>query len=306
MLPAKSIMMIRPAAFGYNSQTAVNNKFQLQTDDQDIQSLALKQFDYFVSLLQENGIDVHVFPDTSSPLTPDAIFPNNWISFHRDGTVILYPMFAKNRRQERRTDLLKKLASNYQLQKVVDLSYYEEQQYYLEGTGSFVLDHQTKRAYMCVSPRSHIVPFKTLCHLMDYDAFVFEGLDQDAYPIYHTNVMMCIGSGFVVICADAIRDKKARTAIIRSFQLANKDIVEITFQQMAAFAGNMIELANKSEERLLVMSEQAFRSLTQEQRLCLEKHAELLHAPLDVIERNGGGSARCMIAEIFLPLKSAD
>lgn len=306
MSAAKSILMIRPAAFDYNPQTAINNKFQRHGREQNIQSLALEQFDYFVSLLKRNEIEVQVFPDTFLPLTPDAIFPNNWISFHQDGTVVLYPMFAKNRRQERRMDLLVKLASNYRLLKTVDLTYYEAQQYYLEGTGSFVLDHQTKRAYMCLSQRSSIIPFQTFCGLMGYDPLVFEGQDKDGYPIYHTNVMMCIGSSFVVLCTEAIRDKQIREEIIHSFQQAKKELIDITFQQMACFAGNMIELSNKSEERLLVMSEQAFRSLTQEQRLCLEKHARLLYAPLDVIESNGGGSARCMIAEIFLPLKNTD
>jgi len=298
-----SILMVRPAAFHYNQETAINNKFQRPGDKENAQLRALEQFDKFVALLKTNGLDVNVFEDTPQPVTPDAIFPNNWISFHPDGTAILYPMFAQNRRNERRMDILEKLAVKYQLDHIVDLSHYEKKNQFLEGTGSMVLDHSRKKAYMCTSQRSDQAPFDEFCKITGYRPVLFEAVDSLGYPIYHTNVMMCIASSFVVICTDAIRDASARLAIEDSFHQAKKEIIRISFEQMAHFAGNMLELSNKFNERLLVMSKQAFLSLNKEQRTCLEEHTKLLYAPLDVIESNGGGSARCMIAEIFLPPK---
>lgn len=299
MNATNSIMMIRPASFRYNEETAVNNKFQQATSATDVQTLALKQFDDFVNVLKENEVDVNIFSDTQKPSTPDAIFPNNWISFHEDGTCILYPMFATNRRTERRSDILEILAKTFNLKRTIDLSHYEKKNAFLEGTGSMVLDRGNKIAYVCTSPRSLQEPLYEFCREMNYFPIIFEAFDRHDYPIYHTNVMMCIGSKFVVLCIDSIKDEKQRNKLITSFNM--KEIIKISLDQMAHFAGNMIEIANKSGEKLLIMSEQAYLSLSKAQISCLEQHAKLIHTPLDIIEKNGGGSARCMIAEIFLP-----
>jgi len=303
MKTTNSILMIRPANFAYNPETAVNNKFQQATAVRNVQDLALKQFDNMVVLLQSNGIDVNLFQDTAIPETPDAIFPNNWISFHEDGSAILYPMFAQNRRTERRSEILQALQGKFQLNKIIDLSYFEKQNLFLEGTGSMILDRDQKIAYMCLSPRSTREPLLEFCRIMGYTTLVFSAVDRHNYPIYHTNVMLCVGTSFAVVCTEAIKNDKDRIALLNSLQHAGKEIVNISYQQMAHFAGNMLQLANNFNDNLLVLSEQAYLSLNKMQLLCLEKHAKLLYAPLDIIEKNGGGSARCMIAELFLPIK---
>lgn len=304
MIIARNIMMIRPVAFRHNEQTAVNNKFQ-QTEETGIaiQQWALKQFDNFVSLLHTNGINIHTFDDTQQPSTPDAIFPNNWVTFHEDGTAILYPMYASNRRTERRLDILQELREKFTLNAVIDLSYFEASNKFLEGTGSMVFDRLNKIAYLCTSQRSSTEVFHAFCQKMNYTPIVFDALDEKGFPIYHTNVMMCMGTKFAVMCSESIRDMDERLTVMRMIRQLDKEIISISYQQLHHFAGNMLELTNKSGQNLLVMSEQAYLSLNSEQITCLEKYAKLIYAPLDVIEKYGGGSARCMIAEILLPVK---
>lgn len=296
---ANAVMMIRPLNFNYNEETAVNNKFQHATSNTDPQRIALDQFEGLVSLLEDHDVEVHVFEDTKEPFKPDAIFPNNWLSFHENGSLVLYPLFANNRRKERRRDIIDLLSATYELQNVIDLTYFEQKQLFLEGTGSMVLDRRHHIAFMCKSPRSSTAVLHEFCKLMDYKPIYFEASDKSGYPIYHTNVMMCVGNDFAVICTEALASAAEKEKVIKGLAETGKEIVDISFSQMEHFAGNMIQIKNKLNQALLVMSEQAYVSLHKEQQTCLEKYAQLLYAPLDVIEKNGGGSARCMIAEIF-------
>jgi hypothetical protein len=293
------ILMIRPVRFGYNAQTAVNNAFQ-STEDQDAQEKALHEFDTFVALLRQHGIDVTVVEDTPSPHTPDAIFPNNWVSFHDDGSWVLYPMYATNRRLERRPEVVEALRPHFELTTPIDLSYYERQDKFLEGTGSMVLDRTNRKAYACISPRTDLEVLSEFCLAMNYAESVFTATDANGYPIYHTNVMMCIADTYVVICLDAIAPAE-RPSIETELTSTGREIIPINLEQMNHFAGNMLQVNNPAGEYFLVMSSQAYRSLTPAQISQIEQHNPILHSPLDTIERNGGGSARCMIAEIFLP-----
>jgi hypothetical protein len=291
--------MIRPVRFGYNAQTAVNNAFQ-STEDQDAQERALHEFDTFVALLRQHGIDVTVVDDTPTPHTPDSIFPNNWISFHDDGSWILYPMYAPNRRLERRPEVVEGLRANFELTNRINLSHYERDDKFLEGTGSMVLDRTNRKVYACISPRTNLEVLSEFCLAMNYVEVVFNATDANGHPIYHTNVMMCIADTYSVICLDAIAPAE-RAGIETELAHTGREIIPITLDQMRHFAGNMLQVNNSAGEYFLVMSSQAYRSLTSEQISQIEQHNPILHTPLDTIERNGGGSARCMIAEIFLP-----
>lgn len=293
--------MIRPVDFKFNEQTAGNNKFQVASGQSDVQSLALNEFDGFVDLLRKNDVDVTVVDDTLEPETPDSIFPNNWVSFHDDGSVYLYPMFSENRRLERRKEILDGLKEKFEVNHVSDLSFYETQYTFLEGTGSMVLDRVNKIAYACLSVRTDQEVLDNFCLLTGYESVSFQAVDSTNFPIYHTNVMMCIGDQFAVICLDAIPNQEERLAVTLSLNSTGKQIIEITLDQMNHFAGNMLQVANQSGESLLVMSEQAYLSLTADQINILEKYARIIYAPLYTIEKNGGGSARCMLAEIHLP-----
>lgn len=293
--------MIRPVDFKFNEQTAGNNKFQVASGQSDVQSLALNEFDGFVDLLRKNDVDVTVVDDTLQPETPDSIFPNNWVSFHDDGSVYLYPMFSENRRLERRKEILDGLKEKFEVNHVSDLSFYETQYAFLEGTGSMVLDRVNKIAYACLSVRTDQEVLDNFCLLTGYESVSFQAVDSTNFPIYHTNVMMCIGDQFAVICLDAIPNQEERLAVTLSLNSTGKQIIEITLDQMNHFAGNMLQVANQSGESLLVMSEQAYLSLTADQLNILEKYARMVYAPLYTIEKNGGGSARCMLAEIHLP-----
>ncbi|WP_316795651.1 citrulline utilization hydrolase CtlX [Pedobacter agri] len=297
------LLMIRPVDFKFNEQTAGNNKFQVASDEGDVQSQALKEFDGFVDLLRKNGVDVTVVDDTLQPETPDSIFPNNWISFHEDGSVFLYPMFSQNRRLERRREILDELAEKFELNYISDLSFYETADIFLEGTGSMVLDRVNKIAYACLSIRTEVEAFNNFCQLAGYKSVIFNSVDSSGFPIYHTNVMMCIGDHFAVICLDSIPNFHERDFVRKVLLSTGKEIITISFDQMNHFAGNMLQVANQSGESLLVMSEQAFLSLTQNQINLLEKYARIIYAPIYTIEKNGGGSARCMLAEIHLPVK---
>jgi hypothetical protein len=292
--------MIRPVNFGFNAETAVNNAFQVAGADEAAQEKAAKEFDDFVALLRQNGIDVLVVNDTPEPYTPDSIFPNNWISFHDNGTILLYPMFAANRRQERKPQVLQQIKNQFAVQNTVDLSSYEQEELFLEGTGSMVLDRDHNIAYACLSPRTNQQVLTDFCKKMQYRPVLFTAIDATGKAIYHTNVMMCVGDRYVVICLDSISNQNERATVENTIGKTGKELIRISIDQMNHFAGNMLQVQNKNGEKLLVMSSQAYQSLTPEQIQQLNSYNRIVHAPLTTIETNGGGSARCMMAEIFL------
>jgi hypothetical protein len=293
--------MIRPVNFGFNEQTAGSNAFQNRNAEQQVQDKALKEFDGFVNVLRENGVEVIVIDDTTEPHTPDSIFPNNWVSFHRDGTVFLYPMMAENRRLERREDIINQLEDEFTVKKVIDLSRFEHEHKFLEGTGSMVLDRENKIAYACLSPRTDKEVLEEFCRDSGYTPVLFHAVDQQGMDIYHTNVLMCVGSSFVVICMDSIKDEGEKQEVLASFQSTQKQVITITFDQMNHFAGNMLEVRNKAGESLLVMSKSAWDSLNNEQKAALSLFSKPVYAGISTIESNGGGSVRCMMAEVHLP-----
>ena len=303
-----SILMIRPVAFRMNEQTAVNNYYQKVLDGllpATVNAKAQQEFDTFVEKLIAVGVDVTVVDDTLSPDTPDSIFPNNWISFHENGDVAFYPMFAENRREERREDLLDILEDKgFVIENIVDYTSAEEDGFFLEGTGSLLLDRVNSKAYCALSPRADEELFIEFCEDFDYAPVIFEAfqtVDSERKLIYHTNVMMCLGETFAVICSDCIDDKKERKMVLDNLEENGKEIILITEAQMNNFAGNMLEVRGANDKRYLVMSAAAHQSLSPKQIEQLEQHAEILSSSLDTIEACGGGSARCMMAEIFLP-----
>ena len=303
-----SILMIRPVAFRMNEQTAVNNYYQKVLDGllpATVNAKAQQEFDAFVEKLIAVGVDVTVVDDTLSPDTPDSIFPNNWISFHENGDVAFYPMFAENRREERREDLLDILEDKgFVIENIVDYTSAEEDGFFLEGTGSLLLDRVNSKAYCALSPRADEELFIEFCEDFDYAPVIFEAfqtVDSERKLIYHTNVMMCLGETFAVICSDCIDDKKERKMVLDNLEENGKEIILITEAQMNNFAGNMLEVRGANDKRYLVMSAAAHQSLSPKQIEQLEQHAEILSSSLDTIEACGGGSARCMMAEIFLP-----
>jgi hypothetical protein len=297
-----NILMIRPVAFGFNTQTAQSNAFQNRDADQQlVQQKAQQEFDGFVAILKSNGVNVTVVNDTIEPHTPDSIFPNNWVSFHDNGDIFLYPMQAENRRLERREDIIRQLEENFKANHVIDLSRFELKDQFLEGTGSMVLDRENKIAYACLSPRTNTEVLKAFCEYTGYKAITFNAFDQRGQAIYHTNVLMAIGSRFAVICLDSITNTQEKETVIASLKENGKEIIEISFEQMNSFAGNMLEVKNTAGETLIVMSQTAYLSLIDEQKTALEKYGKLVYADINNIETNGGGSARCMIAEVHLP-----
>lgn len=303
MQTTNHILMIRPVDFKFNEQTAGNNKFQIASTESNVQKLALEEFDGFVTLLRKNEVDVTVVDDTLQPETPDSIFPNNWVSFHEDGSVYLYPMFSENRREERRGEILDDLKDKFEINHVTDISFYEQQVAFLEGTGSMVLDRVNKIAYACLSVRTDEEVLHNFCMLSGYNPVSFQAVDGSNFPIYHTNVMMCIGDKFAVICLDSIPNSQEREKVALSLIDSGKEIIEISLEQMNRFAGNMLQISNTKGESLLVMSEQAYLSLNATQIEKLEQYSRIIYAPIYTIEKNGGGSARCMLAEIHLPKK---
>ena len=298
-----SILMVRPASFAYNEQTAVSNTFQTKMDihSNHLKEKVLSEFDAFVKTLESNGIQVMVIEDDPAANNPDAVFPNNWISLHEDGTIILYPMCTPNRRSERRMDIIEKLREHHTVNQVIDLSVYEDQSIFLEGTGSIIFDHKYRLAYACLSPRTDKSLLISTCELIGYKPVYFDAVDEGGKAIYHTNVLMCLAENFVVICMDAISDEKEKEMIIHSFTDTGKEIIDISFSQMNHFAGNMLALKNKAGRDLLVLSQSAYDSLSNPQRQLLENHCTLVPLAIPTIETIGGGSARCMIAENFLP-----
>jgi hypothetical protein len=300
--------MIRPVAFRMNEQTAVNNYYQKVLDNllpATVNAKAQQEFDAFVEKLQAAGVDVTVVDDTLNPDTPDSIFPNNWISFHQNGDVVLYPMFAENRRSERREDILDILEEKgFHIENIVDYTSAEDDGFFLEGTGSLLLDRASGIAYCALSPRADEELFIEFCEDFDMAPVIFNAyqtINHERKLIYHTNVMMCLGSTFAVICADCIDDKQERKFVLEQLKKSGKEVILISEDQVNNFAGNMLELVGANQQKLLVMSAAAHQSLTVEQVAKLEKHAQILSSSLDTIEACGGGSARCMMAEIFLP-----
>jgi hypothetical protein len=302
-----NILMIRPVNFGFNQETAESNAFQNaefgeQNKDQS-QQIALKEFDEMVNQLRKSGVNVIVIDDTAEPYTPDSIFPNNWISFHNNGSVITYPMQAKNRRLERREDIIQQLSETFYINRRIDLSGFEADNKFLEGTGSMVLDRKFKIAYACLSPRTNEDVLKEFSAQMNYEIVAFNAVDGEGKQIYHTNVVMCIGDMFAVICLEAIPDLGERLIVRNSLEQSGKRVVEISLEQMNQFAGNMLEVKSLKGEKILIMSSSAYHSLNSKQLAILNEYCTIHHFDLSMIEGNGGGSARCMMAEVHLPVK---
>ncbi len=302
------ILMIRPVAFRMNEQTAVNNYYQKVIDGlsaQTVNARAQQEFDLLVAKLRKVGVTVFVVEDTLEPNKPDSIFPNNWISFHENGDVALYPMFAENRRAERREDILDILEDEgFKINQIVDYTSAEFDNVFLEGTGSLLLDRENGKAYCALSPRADEEVMIEFCEDFELTPVIFEAfqtINGERKLIYHTNVMMCLGDTFAVVCADSIDDKKERKMVLDSLRGDDKEIILISEDQVNNFAGNMLEVKGTNDKRYIVMSESAYKSLTKKQLNQLEAHVEIIHSSLDTIEACGGGSARCMMAEIFLP-----
>lgn len=303
MQTTSHILMIKPVAFDFNAETAVNNAFQQQGSNANAQQKAAAEFDGFVQQLTAAGIDVTVVQDTPVPHTPDSIFPNNWISFHDDGSIVLYPMYAVNRRAERKQQVIDSIAAKFEVKQQIDFTAKENEDHFLEGTGSMVLDREHKIAYACLSPRTHKAVFEEWCQQMNYTPCSFYSVDENGGEIYHTNVMMCVADEYVVICLDSIRDATEKNNVLNTITESGKKAIEISYSQMNRFAGNMLQVQNKNGQRYLVMSSQAYHALSAEQVKELESYNPIIHSDLTTIETNGGGSARCMMAEVFLPLK---
>ncbi|MDH3614680.1 MAG: arginine deiminase-related protein [Gammaproteobacteria bacterium] len=302
---ASTVLMIRPVRFESNPLTAASNRFQgsTQASSEEQQDAALDEFDSLVEQLRDHGVAVIVVADTAEPHTPDSIFPNNWISFHADGRVVLYPMEAENRRTERRMDVVEKLDAElrYTVREIVDLSHHEQAGHYLEGTGSMVLDRVNRIAYACLSSRTQLDALGDFAQRMDYDVVTFEAVDRDGAPIYHTNVLMNVGEKLAVICDEAISRDQQRSAILQRLEDTGHEIISLSYDQLEAFAGNMLELRTQDGGRLIAMSQQAFDSLSDEQVSMLQRNGKVLSVAIDQIEASAGGSVRCMLAEVHLP-----
>lgn len=303
MKPASKVFMIEPVNFGYNPQTAESNSFQ-RTGDMplsEITEMAKLEFSEMVNVLRNEGVTVDVFADTPEPIKPDAVFPNNWISLHADGRIIQYPMTAENRRYERRDDIVEKLQEKYEVHEVVDFSDYESEEKFLEGTGSIVFDHENKFAFAALSPRTDEEIFRQVCSVIGYKPVVFHAVDENSKPIYHTNVLMCIGSGIAVICLDSLVVQSEKMMVESILKETGHEILPISFAQMNAFAGNMLMLTGRGGNALMIMSSSAFNALSEQERVTISKYAKIVPVDIKTIETAGGGSARCMIAENFLP-----
>ncbi|MDH0302123.1 MULTISPECIES: arginine deiminase-related protein [unclassified Pseudomonas] len=302
MQTTNTVLMIRPARFAFNPDTAVNNRFQqLPTNPQAASEKALEEFDDYVQTLRQHGVDVLVVQDTPEPHTPDSIFPNNWWSSHADGSLVLYPMEGENRRLERDKGVLRVLEERFAIQRTIDLSPLEQQNLFLEGTGSMVLDREHRISYACHSDRTHERALHQFAERLDYRLCLFHAVDRQQAPIYHSNVMMNIGRQLAVACLDALPHSDERRALEHSLRDTDKQVLALNFDQLENFAGNMLEVHDREGRSLLVMSRSAWRSLDAGQRRQVERHSHPLVVNIDHIERIGGGSARCMLAEIHLP-----
>lgn len=303
---ARSVLMVRPASFGSNPDTLASNAFQRDmpgVQPQDLQRLVLNEFDSVAKALERAGVTVVAVDDSAQPPKPDAIFPNNWVSFHSDGTVVLYPMMAPSRRTERRTDILELLSRRFHIKRTIDLSEHERMGAFLEGTGSLVLDREHRLAFTCLSPRTHLDALGDFAQQLDYEIVTFDAVDAAATPIYHTNVLMCIGERFAALCADSIADPQRRAAVVSILEDTGHEAVLLSHEQMNSFAGNMLELESGNGGKVIAMSTAALQALSADQRRRLESHGELIASAIPTIERCGGGSVRCMLAEIHLPTR---
>ena len=307
MQTTSTILMIRPARFGFNFETAGNNFYQ-QNDERpasEIQELAIQEFEGFVSLLRDQGVEVLVIDDTPLPAKTDAVFPNNWFSTHPDGKLILYPMFSPNRRLERRKEIVEELIRrDFQVNEIIDLTFFEQSGQYLEGTGSMVMDHEAKVIYACFSERTHPVPLEYVAKILNYQLLGFEAMQEYQgkwSPIYHTNVMMHVGSDLAIVCLESIVKSSDRQRVKDSLSQSGKKVIPITAKQKFNFAGNMLEVGNSGGEKFTVMSQAALDSLNVGQIQQIEKYTTIISPSLPTIEKLGGGSARCMMAELFLP-----
>jgi hypothetical protein len=300
--------MVRPAAFGRNDVTRPSNKFQsdrIGDDPERVAADAVAEFDGFVAALERHGVEVHLFAGRTTSTLPDEVFPNNWITTHPDGTAVLYPMMAWNRRQERRRDILEQLQQQrhgFRIDRLIDLSPLEERGSFLEGTGSLVLDHRNRLAYACLSPRTHIDALREFARRVDYDVVTFKACDPDGHAIYHTNVMMSLGEKFALVCLDAIPAVDERFRVLTRLERSGREVIEIGSDQLRAFVGNLLQL-KAGRSKIIVLSRQAHAGLTEPQREALARHGELVAADIGTIEAAGGGSVRCMLAELFLPRK---
>lgn len=299
---ASKVLMVKPANFGYNNETASSNAFQqnISISNDSLQSLALQEFHHVVKTLQAKGIETIILEDSKTPIKPDAIFPNNWVSFHSDGRVILYPMAAPNRRLERRQDFIPNLYKQYTVKEVIDWSIYETDNQFLEGTGSIVFDHNNQIAFACASPRTNGELLTRLSEKLEYKPVLFHAIDEKKTPIYHTNVMMSIGSEFAVVCLESIADENEKTSIIDYLKNGNKEIIDISLAQMKNFAGNILELKGTQTKPLIVLSQRAFNAFSSQQKEQLTKFGELVVVSIPTIETVGGGGVRCMLTEMFL------
>jgi len=305
MPAASTILMIRPAAFCFNAETAVNNYFQKDkpVDKKVIHQNALKEFDAMVTLLKESGVDVFVIDDTTEPVKPSAVFPNNWLSTSPDGKLFIYPMYAANRRTEKRDDILKLIAEKFEITDVQDWTELEAEGRFLEGTGSMVMDHDNKLIYASISERTNPAALEKFVTANDYSAVVFIAKDKNGNPVYHTNVVMALSEKFCVLCEEAIEEEWELIAVKQLLESTEHEIIPITREQMYSFAGNMLEVKNNSGENILILSQVAFNILTREQKEKLQSYDRLLPIAIPTIEAVEGGSVRCMMAEIFLPKK---
>jgi hypothetical protein len=305
---ASAVLMIRPARFQSNPQTAESNRFQGKTSVSPAEqhAAALAEFEALARQLEGAGIRVVIVDDTPEPHTPDAIFPNNWVSFHANGTVVLYPMEAPNRRTERRRDIIESVADDhgFVVHNVIDLTHHEKDGHFLEGTGSMVLDRTNRIAYACLSSRTHLDALGEFAQRLDYEVLAFDAVDQHGAAIYHTNVLMNVGEKIAVVCDEAIPREEQRKAVLESLAATGHDVIRLTFAQLNAFAGNMLELRSSGGQRVTAMSDQAYRALTRDQLAKFSQNGAIVRAPIDTIECSAGGSVRCMLAEIHLPRDS--
>ena len=298
-----AVLMVRPARFGHNAETASSNFFQRSEERPgDEVANALREFDALALALVRAGVRVLEFAGQRDAALPDEVFPNNWLSLHSDGTAVLYPLLAPTRRRERRTDVLTELRErqSYRIARIVDLTHFESRGEFLEGTGSLVLDRPRRTAYACVSSRTHAAPLAELCRALDYEAVAFRAVDRAGRPIYHTNVLLGIGTRFAAVCTAAIADPAERGAVLARLEDTGHELVDLTFDQLEAFAGNLLELRG-SRGPVIALSATALRSLDTGARRALERHGELVAADVATLERIGGGSVRCMLAEVALP-----
>ena len=304
---SSKILMISPDKFRNNEHTLLDNVFQSKkTNQNQIEHLAIKEFNRLRELISNSGIEVFSFDDDSKFDTPDAVFPNNWISLHQDGSVYVYPMFSENRRKERRFDIIEKLKKQFEIKRVIDLSYFEKESVFLEGTGSMILDRENKICYAALSDRTNLIALNDFCNRALYNPVTFKSyqkVEGKINLIYHTNVMMCIADQYAIVCLETIHDKKEREILISSLEKTNKEIIEISEKQCNSFAGNMLQVSNRNDQKFLVMSSSAYRCLNPFQIKKILTYNKVIHSNLEQIEKLGGGSARCMIAENFLQKK---